>query len=315
MINGKIKPFYIGSKTIKKVEGKSVETIPFLYTSSEFNKIGIGIQKPNGGALIWGLHSPITIISWWRSLKVLETLHTIENHTLPLCCDVTSEKVDKESFLELAKQMGGEEVFSLVLNTIMNSVPPQADLNRMITNLKSKGFEVNYHELQIEINRGMIEPNTVINSVISKALRYQSEYEKAKIPLPKKYRLNLFFTNLGIESIWNEDGNILGLYFLDLNVRRHCIGNKKIHDYLLFANENKDAKPTYLSFTGTTYMFISVKFCKGRFYVKTKIKIPHQEDTVGEYTLAELREKIGPITLANFAKTRKVLSTFINCLR
>ncbi len=315
MINEKIRPFYIGRKNIKKFKGESVEMTPFLYTNDDFNQIGIGIHNSSGNGLIWGLHSPITIIRWWRSLKVLETLHIIENNTLTLCWYVTAEKIDKKSFSELALQTGGNEAFSLILNTILNSAPPQADLNRMITNLRSKGFEVNYHELQKEINRGMIEPNPVINSVISKALRHKLEYEKAKIPLPKKYRLNLFFTSLGIESIWDKDGNLSDVYYLDLNVKRHCIGNKKIQSYLLFADENNNTKPTYLSFTGTTYVFDSVKFCKGRFYLKTKIKIPNQEETVGEYTLADLREKIGPITLANFPKIRKILSTFITCFR
>lgn len=315
MINEKIRPFYIGRKNIKKFKGESVEMTPFLYTNDDFNQIGIGIHNSSGNGLIWGLHSPITIIRWWRSLKVLETLHIIENNTLTLCWYVTAEKIDKKSFSELALQTGGNEAFSLILNTILNSAPPQADLNRMITDLRSKGFEVNYHELQKEINRGMIEPNPVINSVISKALRHKLEYEKAKIPLPKKYRLNLFFTSLGIESIWDKDGNLSDVYYLDLNVKRHCIGNKKIQNYLLFADENNNTKPTYLSFTGTTYVFDSVKFCKGRFYLKTKIKIPNQEETVGEYTLADLREKIGPITLANFPKIRKILSTFITCFR
>ncbi|MBP9836300.1 MAG: hypothetical protein KBC78_00505 [Candidatus Pacebacteria bacterium] len=315
MINEKIRPFYIGRKNIKKFKGKAVEMTPFLYTNDDFNQIGIGIHNSSGNGLIWGLHSPITIIRWWRSLKVLEKLHIIENNTLALCWYVTAEKIDKKSFSELALQTGGNEAFSLILNTILNSAPPQADLNRMITNLRSKGFEVNYHELQKEINRGMIEPNPVINSVISKALRHKLEYEKAKIPLPKKYRLNLFFTSLGIESIWDKDGNLSDVYYLDLNVKRHCIGNKKIQNYLLFADENNNTKPTYLSFTGTTYVFDSVKFCKGRFYLKTKIKIPNQEETVGEYTLADLREKIGPITLANFPKIRKILSTFITCFR
>lgn len=313
MINEKIKPFYIGRKTIKKIKGESVEMIPFLYTSNEFNQIGIGIQNSKDEGLIWGLHSPITIIRWWRSLKILESLDTIENNTLALCWKITVE--DYEGFKVLAMQTGGDKSFRIVLNKIFNTAPTQTELTGMIQNLRSKGIRVNHQELQEEVGRGTITSSPIIKSVISKALRYQSEYEKTKTPLPKNHRLNLFFTSLGIKSIWDKDGNISGLFFLDLNVRRHCIGNKKIQSYLLFADENGDTKPTYLSFTGTHYVFDSVKFCKGRFYVKTKINIPNQKETVGEYTLAELREKIGPITLAKFPKTREVLSTIITCLR
>lgn len=315
MINEKIKPLYIGRKTIKKIKGATVEMTPVIYTDSDFNQIGIGIHDSTGNGLIWGLHSPITIIRWWRSLKVLETLHIIENHTLALCWYVTAEEIDKKSFFELAEQMGGEDEFRTILNKIRNSAPFQVELVGMISNLRSKGIKVNHLELQEEIGKDRIVSSPVIKSVISKALRYQSEYEKTKTPLPKKHRLNLFFTSLGIDYTWNKDGNISDIYYLDLSVKRYCIGTKKIQSYLLFADEKNNTKPTYLSFTGTIYTFESVKFCKGRFYVKTKIKIPYQEETVGEYTLADLRGKIGPITLANLPKVREALSTLITYLR
>ncbi len=311
MSDKNIKKLYSGRKTIKKFRGTSIEMTPFLCTSDNF-KIGIGIENSKNEGLTWGLHSPITIIRWWRSLKVLEKLHAIEDNTLALCFNVTGEIIDNKSFLSLAEQMGGEEAFRIVLNTILISAPSQVDLIRMISNLRSKGIEVNHQELREEIGKDTIVSDPVVRSVITKALRYESKYEKTKKPLPKEHRLNLFFISLGIKSIRNEDED---LYYLDLRIRRHCIGNKKIQSYSLFTYKNSEAKPTYLSFTGTTYVFDSVKFCKGRFYVKTKIKIPNQEETVGEYTLAELREKIGPITLGNFPKTRKVLSTLITCLR
>ena len=311
MSDKNIKKLYSGRKTIKKFRGTSIEMTPFLCTSDNF-KIGIGIENSKNEGLTWGLHSPITIIRWWRSLKVLEKLHAIEDNTPALCFNVTGEIIDNKSFLSLAEQMGGEEAFRIVLNTILISAPSQVDLIRMISNLRSKGIEVNHQELREEIGKDTIVSDPVVRSVITKALRYESKYEKTKKPLPKEHRLNLFFISLGIKSIRNEDED---LYYLDLRIRRHCIGNKKIQSYSLFTYKNSEAKPTYLSFTGTTYVFDSVKFCKGRFYVKTKIKIPNQEETVGEYTLAELREKIGPITLGNFPKTRKVLSTLITCLR
>ncbi len=305
MIEKDIKPFYLGKKSLKNFGGKLTTTTPFLYTHDSFEKIGIGIQNSDGEGLIWGLRSPITIIRWWRSLKVLEALHTVENSTLADCWLATDEFPSETAIQKLSSKMGGYETFIILLNNIMNSVPSQMDLIGMINTLTSKGIKVKANEIADALKRGQLTPHKVFDLVIIRANKYKRALVKTEEKLPEKYRLDIFFQEIGLKQIYNQDEYIVFPADLDTTVRKYCFYDKKSAGYELFiAGQHR---PTLTSLSGEVFTFLSAKFWHGRFYLKTKIKTPDGYLISQEYTLEQLRNIIGSLSFINYPTARTLL--------
>lgn len=322
-----------GPESEKIVDGKRIKTIPFVGTDreGEFSSMGVGLVYPDEkNGTIWGLAMPHMLIKSWRAMKILEHVETIDRGTLCSCWYAGGHEIhdsDKHRLDELAEKVGGMEKLQAIRDAVLASAPTADELNSMIAILREKDVDFEYFELEMEADAGRIERLPIIETLKqeeqAKRDQYAREEEEVNRPLPTEGSLGVFFGELGIDNF--IDGPAIGGYGWDwghmerdkLDAATKRASFSKYSDCFKLEHTTQGPytkrapvapgvtaysttfgeleQPYLVAMDGTKYTFLSARFEGELMHVKTKIEKKEGDPTEGDYTLAQLREMIGPV--------------------
>ncbi|MCA9362179.1 hypothetical protein KC906_02290 [Candidatus Kaiserbacteria bacterium] len=326
----------LGEPSEKIVNGELKSVVPFVGADREgkFAQMGIGLLFPDEGkGMIWGLVMPHALIKSWRGMKLLEQVDRIEHGTLCGCWTIATSDVsdsDKRHLDELADQFGGMDGLEEARAKVLASVPSAEEIDSMISNLREKEVGVDSWDLTAEIEAGRIETSPAIELIIKKEdeerVAYARKEEQIKKPVPPEESLAQFFKDLRIGNFiigggfggYGMDWGHIELKDLDQTAKRDSFSEYLTDGFTLehttqgpetFADDvapgvtmyqtssGEIENPWFLAADETRYTFLSAKFRDERFHIKAKVESADEPPQEGEFTIAQLREMIGPIEM------------------
>lgn len=170
-----------GTRTTKLVDEKDQIAVPFFGTDrdGEFSQMGVGITFPDlAQSLFWGLVIPHCLIQSWRAMKILEEMPEVYNDTLCACWYAAKKKPHSSEgkYLHKLKNLlgtAGGVRLALLRRKVLNSVPSDEELERMLALAEEKKVEFATWELEEEIKQGRLKESPRIKALIAKEKQLQ----------------------------------------------------------------------------------------------------------------------------------------------
>jgi|GEM_PF-2917416 len=325
-----------GEPSEKIVDGKLKSVVPFVGADreGEFAQMGIGLLFPEEEkGTIWGLVMPHALIKSWRGMKLLEQVERVEHGTLCGCWTIATSDIsdsDKHHLEELADQFGGMEGLEEARAKVLASVPGTEEIDTMINALREKDIGVDSWDLTAEVEACRIETSPAIEQLVveegARRTEYAKQEEQIKKPVPPEESLAQFFEGLRIGNFiigggfggYGMDWGHIELKDLDQTAKRDSFSKYLTDGFTLehttqgpetFAADvapgvtmyqtsfGEIENPWFLAADGARYTFLSAMFRDDQFHIKAKVENDDEPPQEGEFTIAQLREMIGPIEM------------------
>lgn len=168
---------------VEEVCTPSTRAIPFVGADEayEYGNFGVGISLPDcDKKLLWGLATPHNLIQSFRTMKILEQIDEVREHTLAYTWFSAEREVpqgDKKFVVQLAKEVGVEK-FINIRQEALEAVPTDKELETMITTLRKNNIMVADRELLEEVKAGRLKPSPIIDSVVEECAQRRAKIEK-----------------------------------------------------------------------------------------------------------------------------------------
>jgi len=311
-----------GIPSEKNVDGQNRMVVPFIGADrrGEYSQVGVGLllmdeHKIN---LWWSLcGSSAMLIQAWRGMKILGRIERVDDDTLCACWFVARHDVpdgDKRDFDHhfarhfdyLAERVGGVTALQALRDEVLVSVPSADELDTMVMVLREEGVYANAWELEEELGAGRIETTPLIETIIREADERRAEtdrkHKEVRRPLPPEESLGILFRELGIGRLFYSSVDMDSETWiepdeLDQWAKEICVwGIRASYPLKGMKEGGKELEhPWYAASDGTKYVFVSASYRDGCFYVETAVEGKAVAPVEGEYTIAELRDLIGPL--------------------
>lgn len=163
-----------GTPSVKTVYGQKKEITPVVFGGDEtFSASGVGFVDSGKNEIDFqGDTFPLPLIKFWRAMKILDHVPSIDHGTLTQCLHAASKNLDstRHKHIErLAKQFEDRRALDQLISETLTATPSPQELTSMLMVVWDHRISTDLGELNAMVEAKEMRPHLILDALNQRA--------------------------------------------------------------------------------------------------------------------------------------------------